>query len=114
METFQKTVLFCALIVLIFALVIIGVALSNASSTNWPPMIPACPDYWLIDGSGNDTTCTNIKDLGTCPPKDGKHLIMNFNDALFTGDNGARAKYDWAKKCNISWDGVTYGVDPPS
>jgi hypothetical protein len=39
---------------------------------------------------------------------------MNFNDPLFTGDNGARVKYDWAKKCNVSWDGVTYGVDPPA
>jgi hypothetical protein len=111
---FQKMVLYGAIFILIIALILIGVALRYSSAKNWPPIIPDCPDYWLIDGSGNNTTCTNIKDLGTCPPKDGNHLVMNFNDPLFTGDNGARVKYDWAKKCNVSWDGVTYGVDPPA
>ena len=45
----------------------------------WPPMVPDCPDYWLIDGSGKDSNCINIKDLGTCPPKSGDtHLKINF------------------------------------
>ena len=114
METFQKVVLFCALIVLIFALVIIGVALSNASSNNWPPMIPACPDYWLIDGSGTNTQCINVKDLGTCPKQNGQsHLTMNFNLPAFTGSQGLCNKYTWANNCGISWDGITYGVSNP-
>jgi hypothetical protein len=114
MEDFQKFVLFAAIIILIIALVFIGVALKQTKDQDWPPIVSDCPDYWLIDGSGNNTTCTNIKDLGTCPPKSGdKHLTMNFNIPAFTGSNGTCAKYMWAKKCGISWDGITYGVNNP-
>ena len=77
-------------------------------------MTPDCPDWWISDGSGNNTICTNIKDLGTCPPQSGNdHLIMNFNDPAFTGSNGTCAKYTWATKCGVSWDGITYGVNNP-
>lgn len=114
MEGFQKFILFAAIIILTITLIVIGVALSSASDTTWPPMTPDCPDYWIIDGSGNNATCINVKDLGTCPPQSGnKHLNMNFNDNAFTGSNGLCAKYTWAKKCNVSWDGITYGVNNP-
>ena len=93
MEGFQKIVLFSAIIILIISLIIIGTALSYAKNTTWPPMVPNCPDYWLIDGSGNESKCINIKDLGTCPAnEDDKHLIMDFNTAAFTGSNGTCAK----------------------
>ena len=115
MEGFQKIVLFSAIIILIIALVIIGIALSKArSNEEWPPMVPECPDYWKIDGSGNNTTCTNMKDLGVCPPMAGqKHLVMDFNTSTFTGDSGSCNKYKWANKCKVTWDGITYGVDNP-
>ena len=115
MEGFQKIVLITAIVILIIALVVIGIALSKGlSNEEWPPLLSACPDYWKIDGSGNMTTCTNIKDLGTCPPKSGEeHLIMNFNSNLFTSDNGTCNKYTWAKKCDVTWDGITYGVENP-
>ena len=112
--SFQKMVVFSAVIILMIALVLIGIVLRYSSATNWPPIVPGCPDFWTIDGSGNNTNCINVKDLGTCPAKDGKnHLVMNFNDPAFVGDNGTRVKYDWAKRCNISWDGITYGVAKP-
>lgn len=115
MEGFQKMVLITAIVILIIALVIIGIALSYAKANEeWPPIVPECPDYWVIDGSGNNTTCTNVKDLGICPAKSGeKHQIMNFQGYAFTGDNGACNKYNWAKKCKVSWDGITYGVQNP-
>jgi hypothetical protein len=114
MKDFQKFVLFAAIIILIISLVFIGVSLKMASKQEWPPMIPACPDYWSIDGSGNDTTCINIKDLGTCQAKPGdKHLQMNFNNSTFTGSNEMCAKYLWSNKCGLSWDGITYGVQNP-
>jgi hypothetical protein len=115
METFQKIVLFSAIIVLLIALVVIGVSLSySKDQQQWPPMTPDCPDYWLIDGSGNNSVCVNIKDLGTCQPESGnEHLKMNFNLPAFTGSNGLCAKYSWAKKCRVSWDGITYGVENP-
>jgi hypothetical protein len=115
MESFQKFVLFGAIIILIIALVFIGIALSYSKDQHqWPPMTPECPDYWVIDGSGNNTTCTNVKDLGICPAQSGqKHQIMNFQSSSFTGDNGPCNKYTWAKKCEVSWDGITYGVNNP-
>jgi hypothetical protein len=114
MNDFQKFVLFAAIIILIIALVFIGIALTYSNDTTWPPMTPECPDYWTIDGSGNNTNCINIKDLGTCPPQSkNKHLKMNFNSPVYSGTNGMCAKYTWAKNCGISWDGITYGVNNP-
>lgn len=115
MEAFQKIVLFSAIIVLIIALVVIGISLSySKDQQQWPPMTPDCPDYWSIDGSGNHAVCINKKDLGICPPRSGdKHLKMNFNTSAFTGSNELCSKYTWAKKCKVSWDGITYGVDNP-
>jgi hypothetical protein len=114
MEGFQKIVLFAAIIILIVALIFIGIALTYANDQNWPPMTPQCPDYWTIDGSGNNATCVNVKDLGTCKPKSGdKHLTINFNNSPFTGSNEMCSKYTWANKCGVSWDGITYGVNNP-
>ena len=115
MEGFQKFVLFAAIIILIIALVFIGIALSRSKSTQiWPPMVPECPDYWAIDGSGNNATCINVKDLGTCPSQGGQpHLTMNFNTPAFTGTNELCAKYNWANRCGVTWDGITYGVSNP-
>lgn len=114
MDGFQKFVLFSAIIILIITLVFIGITLTSANSTTWPPMTPECPDWWTIDGSGNTATCVNVKDLGTCPPQSGqKHLTMNFNTSPFTGSNGLCSKYNWATKCGVTWDGITYGVNNP-
>ncbi len=114
MEGFQKFVLITAIIILIIALVIIGVALSNKNYVAWPPMVPQCPDYWVIDGSGNNTKCINVKDLGTYVPSKGeRHQQMNFNNDTFSGSQGACNKYKWATAYKLSWDGITYGVSNP-
>ena len=114
MESFQKIVLYGAIIILIITLVIIGVSLKYYKKVMWPPLGPSCPDYWRIDGSGNNTTCTNVKDLGTCPAQSGNaHLVMNFNKPPYTGQTGSCAKYKWANSCSIAWDAVNYGVNNP-
>lgn len=114
MESFQKIVLFAAVIILIITLVFIGVTLSFSKDPQWPPITSECPDYWLVDGSGNNTSCINVKDLGRCPAASGdKHLKMNFNTAGYTGSNSMCAKYTWAKRCGVSWDGITYGRNNP-
>jgi hypothetical protein len=114
MESFQKFVLFAAIIILIIALVFIGVSLTFSTDKQWPPMTPECPDYWLVDGSGNNARCINVKDLGKCRPGPGnKHLMMNFNTPPYTGTDGMCAKYTWAKNCGLAWDGITYGVNNP-
>jgi hypothetical protein len=117
MGSFQKIVLITAIIILLIVLVIVGIALAKSQqNAAWPPMTPDCPDWWAIQGdvSGNNTVCVNVKNLGTCPPKNGQaHLTMNFNSAAFTGSNGTCNKYNWANGCNVSWDGITYGVSNP-
>ena len=117
MEGFQKFVLYAAIIILIITLVIIGVSLSNVQNdVSWPPMTPQCPDYWTIDGSGNNAVCVNIKGLGKCttPTAGSKFYTKNFNTSEFTGSQGLCNKYNWATKaCNVTWDGITYGVTPP-
>jgi hypothetical protein len=114
MEAFQKIVLFIAIVILIIALLFIGLALSKSKTGSWPPLTPECPDYWIIDGSGSNTTCINVKDLGVCPPQPGnKHLKMNFNTSPYTGNYGNCSKYTWANNCKVSWDGITYGVANP-
>lgn len=114
MEGFQKIVLFTAIFILIVSLLFIGVALSQSTNQQWPPMVPECPDYWAIDGSGNNTMCVNVKNLGTCPAQAGSdHLTMNFNTSTYTGSNGNCAKYTWATNCGVAWDGITYGVQNP-
>jgi hypothetical protein len=121
---FQKIIIIIALVLLIVILVFVGLALKKAKSVMaWPPDVPECPDYWIAESNllsntatGSDASklsnvCYNIKDLGTCPPLKGdKHLKMDFSSSLFQGTNGNCAKYNWAQKCGLSWDGITYGT----
>jgi len=117
MDGFQKIVLYSAIIILVIVLIVVGVALAYTKDESWPPMVPSCPDYWIIDGSGNDAKCVDIKDLTDwtkCPPTTGdKHYTKNFNTSAFTGSNSECAKYTWANVCGVSWDGITYGVNNP-
>jgi hypothetical protein len=115
MLTFQKIVLFIAIIILILALVFIGYVLKKSHMSDWPPIIGDCPDFWT-DLSGNGSKCVNVKNLGngTCKPSGNtKYLTMDFSQAPFTGGNGLCSKYKWAKNCGITWDGITYGVSNP-
>ena len=111
---FQKLILTIAIIILIVILVVIGLALSKASvEENWPPIVGECPDYW-VDMSGNGEACFNSKSLGRCNiPSEQNTNTMNFNQSPFTGDNGTCAKYNWAKNCQVTWDGVTTGISNP-
>jgi hypothetical protein len=111
---FQKIIITIAIIVLIILLVVIGVSLSKASySETWPPIIGACPDYW-VDLSGNGEACYNSHNLGTClvSGPENKETI-NFNQAPYNSENGNCAKYKWANACKVTWDGITYGVKNP-
>jgi hypothetical protein len=115
MNYFQRIVLIIAIIILIISLLLIGLSIrSSKRNIAWPPLVPVCPDYWFIDGSGNNTKCINKRNLGTCKPSSGtKHLTMNFNVSPYIGANGNCAKYTWANNCGLAWDGINYGVNNP-
>lgn len=119
MASFQGIVIIVAILLLIIALILIGLLMAKSKNTEqWPPLIGACPDYWM-DTSGNGSNCVNVKDLGT--PKcnasvtdlNGAHLTMDFSTDEYTGDQGLCNKYNWATGCSVSWDGITYGVPNP-
>lgn len=109
--SFQTTVLAVAVIVLMVCLVFVGVSLNNTYKVNWPPMVGACPDYW-VDELGNGEKCTNPHKLGKCKLEKGS--FMNFNQSPFTdASNGTCNKYKWASACQVTWDGINSGVPNP-
>ena len=114
---FQTIVLVVSIIVLIIILVIIGITLSKASyEEQCPPVVGECPDYWVMQGEGDAAICVNTKRLGSCttPTEGSKFYTKNFNTSQFSGSQGVCNKYNWATNtCNVSWDGITYGVNPP-
>ena len=94
MASFQKTVLWVAIIIFICLMVLIAVMMNSANKTTaFPPQIGACPDYWqkLLDG-----TCQNVQGLGNeCKSP------MDFSK------NVAYEKCKFAIDCGIEWDGIT-------
>lgn len=96
---FQKIVMYIALVLLILVLLFIGYMMYRTKqSTDWPPMISECPDYWSVT---DVEVCANDKNLGNC----GK--TMDFSGADWQGKSGLKKKYDWAQGCKLTWDGIT-------
>jgi hypothetical protein len=100
--TFQKTVLWVFLIILIILLVIIGVTLYRTTYINvvYPKKTSQCPDYWVYADSGK---CSNVNNLGKEPIVTEIDLSKN----PWIGYDATCNKYKWAKENNISWDGIT-------
>lgn len=102
MDSFQKTTLVVAIVILIVCLVIEGIILSNGKQ-QWPPSTANCPDYWL-DVCGNGTLCQNPANIAqqlSFGPTVSK-CQMYTNTAYGTGAFGY-----------IPWDGINYGVSNP-
>lgn len=100
MAGFQKIVLYTAIIILIVTFIIIGYSLHYTKKLEvWPPMLTDCPDYWSIDGSGNNVKCIP----GTINKGLFSGLVKDFTSMDTCG------KYTWANSNKVSWDGVTYG-----
>ena len=98
---FQKIVLTIATILLIILLIIIGFMAWGARNQEvFPPIEAECPDYWIVDPSGN---CVNKQGLG----KDSCPRTMDFSGAEYKGDPGLQAKCKWARSCDLTWDGIT-------
>lgn len=77
-------------------------------ANTWPLEFNNCPDYWVQDGD----KCINVHNLGRkhysdksseFPEKDG---AMYFNRGQFVGEDSLINKCRWAKKHNISWEGI--------
>jgi hypothetical protein len=96
---FQKTVVYIALILALIILLFVGYMMYRAKNAlAWPPMISECPDYWTVT---DFEKCANVKGLGNCGD------AMDFTGNDWNGKAGLKKKFEWAKKCGITWDGVT-------
>ena len=111
---FQKTVSIVAIIILIIALCFIGIALYRQKyNSQYPPVIPNCPDYWDVSYNVNDeVVCKNTSTInnGRGDVPGGECNDYPVNQFLVSGaqnDDILCEKYKWSKKCDITWDGVT-------
>ena len=103
---FKTIVVTIAIIVLILLLTWIGYGLYTASHhSKFPPVSSSCPDYWKVEGKDKDEKCVNIKNLGNC--NHGKNNSVSFQADRFKGKHGICAKADWARRCGVTWNGVT-------
>jgi hypothetical protein len=102
---FKTIVVIIATIFLIAALTFIGYSLyKHQYKSKFPPLIGQCPDYWVANDKNE---CENPKSLGksTC------HDAKSFDNPHFKGHNGNCNKYNWARQCKVSWDGITNNPD---
>ena len=101
---FQKTVLSIASFLLLVMLVFIGYVISKGQSEKaFPPVVPKCPDYWTISEDGQG--CVNTLGLGSCNSE--STVIMDDPARDWNGSSGLKNKCEWAKGCNLTWDGIT-------
>ena len=101
---FHKTVMLISIVILVFALILIGVTLYKQKYSNdvkFPPVIADCPDYWKNISTDNKIMCENVKSLGSCPG------VKDFSASEFSGTSGLCGKQKWAESCGVFWDGVT-------
>ena len=133
MNSFMKTLIMVFSIILVISLTIIGLVMYyDKHKYTFPPKVSACPDYWVdsnflksgdnaeqYSDSGVDAStlgtdmCVNVKKLGVCQ----NQKVMNFNESPYNDSgtsgptSGACAKAKWAKKCRITWDGISNNPD---
>ena len=109
LNSFNKTLLFSAIVVLIIVLIIVGVMLQYALfNANYPPVISDCPDYWDVSlNDENEVFCKNVirKNSGICA--NNEYPVSQFYNTGSNDNEVICEKYKWAKRCNIHWDGIT-------
>lgn len=108
MNSFNKSVVIIASIILITSLIILAISLSKALfNESFPPIIPDCPDYWEIEyNSENKARCINHSGVNTGNTSlEGCGDFTNFFDR--NSEQGNCEKYQWAKRCSVNWDGIS-------
>ena len=108
---FNKIVLIIATIVLIIMLVLLYIFLSKALfEDSYPPVISDCPDYWDIslnpDGTKKCINTINVN-LGTNIGECRNIFPIEFELESINREETICNKYNKAKRCEITWDGIT-------
>ena len=111
---FQKTVLLVAIGVLSVSLFGIAILLMKENRKKvFPNEIGDCPDYFQMGNEG----CKSVKSytqLGGTIKGDGSGPAGCTNpgkifktQAKYNGSNGRVEKCKWAKRCGLTWDGIS-------
>ena len=111
MDGYYKIVSIIALVILVICLVLVGIALSKASTeSNFPPHVSDCPDFYVNNGDG---TCSDLKGMAsvaTCKTFD--YLSdASYNNPGMGPTSGICLKKKWADGCGVNWDGITNNPD---
>ncbi len=109
MSEFQNIVMIVAVVLLIISLLILAVVMwNNRFAKLYPPVLPGCPDYWAPEPGteSSPSTCHNVYNLGNGSTgcKSFSHSGVNYGNPTSTSNCAA---LDYARKCNITWDGIT-------
>ena len=115
LNTFQKTSLSIAAVLLIIALIITGILILNSlMEQSFPPVISDCPDYWDVHREENDNiVCKNIstvnrgRALSSCQD----YPVSQFSQNGTSENDLLCEKYKWARRCDVHWDGITNNKD---
>ena len=110
MDGYYKIVSIIALVILVICLVLVGIALSKASTkSSFPPHISNCPDFYVRDEDG----CQDRKGISSVS---GCNADITFSDAKYNNPgmgptSGMCEKKKWAQGCGVNWDGITNNTD---
>jgi hypothetical protein len=103
---FKYIIVIIAFLILIVSLFTIGYILySNKSDNTWPPLISFCPDYW-IDKKGDGKSCLITKNIEPS-------VSCNIDGPIDFSNLTTCEKFNWANKCNVTWDGITNSYNNP-
>ncbi len=113
LNTFQKTSLLIAAVLLIIALIITGVLIFNSlMEQSFPPIISDCPDYWDVHrDENNNIKCKNISTVNRGRASCQDYPVSQFSQNGTSENDLICAKYKWANECQIHWDGITNNKD---
>jgi len=108
--TFKRILIFSVIAVVIAFVVYNYIMYKKNKKLNanamFPPWPSKCPDYWTV---GVNNTCINTNKIGKCLTGDSpSEQTMDFNQAGFSGKDGAYKKCIWSlpQNCNTPWEGI--------
>lgn len=105
---FELNNIYLLIIILIIIVVVLGFLFKNIFNKEFILKIKQsnCPDFWKDLSNGNGSNCVNIQNLGKCSEKN-----VDFTTSKWNGNNSMCKKYEWARKCDLTWDGITNNPD---
>lgn len=111
LNNFNSIVLQVATIILIIILIIIAMFMHYLSeNAMYPPVISECPDYWnVVKNSDGKISCENVlkKNPASVSSLDSCNKVDSVNFMGASIDDTVCNKYNWARNCNVVWDGIT-------